>query len=1154
MRIKELHIRNIASIEKGDIDFENGLRDAISGEVAPLFLISGDTGAGKTVLLDCIAMALYKKTPRLDGVTNVTRNEYVNTEGETLRVASIEQYTRLGISERDECYSEVVFEGNDGSTYRARLSLGMQRGRKQLKHRPAKWTVKKDEDDWTAGTTEVAHVIQRAVGLTFEQFGRMAMLAQGQFASFLIGGKAEREAILEQLTNTERFSLYGAAIKSLFDKANAAYKQTQAEYDTEKTHILEPKEKEALRERRAQLASEQKELDTRIRLNEERVALVDTIEKSREASKAAQEELARLDAIVNGESYKADWAFIHTWDSTTTQRQTLVQLREAREKRENALRKEPAYRETFDRLSADLAQREADIRSLSDEIERSRRWFEERKEWEPIYGKSGEIIQKICQYENYAKEIETLAEQITAETARTAEWKAAVAEATEATRQAYRAVSSKQEEIDALSQKRTEMDPVRINRELDNANKRHTRLEQLRQTLSGIEEDTVEVARLDEAIQQQEQELSTLHTTRIQAEAARQSARERDEKANNLLHTMRTSLEEYLVVLRKRLIAEKTDTCPLCGQPIERIALDKDFEAALTPLEKEKKATEAALAHANAVYEEASRKENTASGILRTQKEAHTKQDHKIALARAKALDTARELGLDTERPLPPQASAALDSTGEIIARLKARQKEAEDLQTRVNRLLEEKKPLEAHKNAAERNKAEADKRLAANEQRILQFRAQKEKDERTSADLVAEISSIVGRSLPGWEKDTASTKETISQGANEYANHQKELDTATLRLEKVQAATRTIRNTRDKILQSHADWDAPVSPEIYACEDINEAWTHLFAEVDATTRTIHECAQKITDSVSALNAYYATSGMTEAALETLIARENELAEARRRINDIQAHRTSRRDAIADARKRIEEASLKLGIADERETPDLQLLREEKAALSQARDQLLSQIASIDGKLEEDRRNEERFRQIAARLEATRKNYDKWDRLNKRFGGTRFRTLVQSYILRPLLNNANIYLARITDRYKLTCSEENEQLSILVLDRYNKDQVRSATVLSGGERFMISLALSLALSSLNRPDMNVDILFIDEGFGTLDEKSLDSVMSTLERLQEIAGQNGRRVGVISHREELDERIPVQIRVVKKGEGRSRVEFSGIALPSQAPHA
>ena len=89
---------------------------------------------------------------------------------------------------------------------------------------------------------------------------------------------------------------------------------------------------------------------------------------------------------------------------------------------------------------------------------------------------------------------------------------------------------------------------------------------------------------------------------------------------------------------------------------------------------------------------------------------------------------------------------------------------------------------------------------------------------------------------------------------------------------------------------------------------------------------------------------------------------------------------------------------------------------------------------------------------------------------------------------------------------------------------------------------MISLALSLALSSLNRSDMNIDILFIDEGFGTLDEKSLDSVMSTLEKLQEIAGQSHRRVGIISHREELEERIPVKIKVTRKGEGRSLVEI------------
>ena len=87
---------------------------------------------------------------------------------------------------------------------------------------------------------------------------------------------------------------------------------------------------------------------------------------------------------------------------------------------------------------------------------------------------------------------------------------------------------------------------------------------------------------------------------------------------------------------------------------------------------------------------------------------------------------------------------------------------------------------------------------------------------------------------------------------------------------------------------------------------------------------------------------------------------------------------------------------------------------------------------------------------------------------------------------------------------------------------------------------MISLALSLALSAMNRTDLNVDILFIDEGFGTLDAKSLETVMSTLRRLPQINGQSGRRVGVISHREELTEEIPCQIQLHRSGAGRSRI--------------
>ena len=251
MKLKELHIRNIASIESADIDFEHGLNDAVTGDPASIFLISGDTGAGKSVILDGISMALYKKTPRIADVANVTKNEFTDTEGESIRVASIEQYTRLGISEKDDSYSEVVFEGNDGKTYHARLTLGIKLGNKDkttgirpLKHKSPVWEIRVEDSDWTKDSVE--QTILQAVGLDFQQFGRMAMLAQGQFANFLTGDKKEREAILEQLTNTQHFTAYGEAIQSLWKKAKDAQSQIQTQYDTEKPHTLSDEQVEQI--------------------------------------------------------------------------------------------------------------------------------------------------------------------------------------------------------------------------------------------------------------------------------------------------------------------------------------------------------------------------------------------------------------------------------------------------------------------------------------------------------------------------------------------------------------------------------------------------------------------------------------------------------------------------------------------------------------------------------------------------------------------------------------------------------------------------------------------------------------------------------------------------------------------------------------------
>ena len=245
MKIKELHLRNIASIEKADIDFESGLNDIVTGSPASIFLISGDTGAGKSVILDGISMALYKKTPRIIDVQNKTNNNFTDDQGDSISINSIEQYTRLGISYKDECYSEVAFEGNDGKEYHAKLELGLTKSNKKdkdgnylIKHSTPVWTVKVGSDDWQKVEAKTGQPILDAVGLTFEQFGRMAMLAQGQFASFLTGDKKERESILEQLTNTEHFTAYGEAIKRLFDNAKTAQKTAQTAFDTEEEHTL----------------------------------------------------------------------------------------------------------------------------------------------------------------------------------------------------------------------------------------------------------------------------------------------------------------------------------------------------------------------------------------------------------------------------------------------------------------------------------------------------------------------------------------------------------------------------------------------------------------------------------------------------------------------------------------------------------------------------------------------------------------------------------------------------------------------------------------------------------------------------------------------------------------------------------------------------
>jgi DNA repair protein SbcC/Rad50 len=186
----------------------------------------------------------------------------------------------------------------------------------------------------------------------------------------------------------------------------------------------------------------------------------------------------------------------------------------------------------------------------------------------------------------------------------------------------------------------------------------------------------------------------------------------------------------------------------------------------------------------------------------------------------------------------------------------------------------------------------------------------------------------------------------------------------------------------------------------------------------------------------------------------------------------------------------------------------------------------------------------------ARALEARRSEAEVWKTLGDLIGshdGKKFKVFAQSLTLDALLLHANAHLRELARRYRLE-RVPGHDLDLQVVDGDMGDEVRSVASLSGGESFLVSLALALGLASLSSETTQVETLFIDEGFGTLDPETLEVALATLDALQ----ATGRQVGIISHVSGLAERIGVQVRVVKQGGGRSRLVVegdAGIVVPS-----
>jgi exonuclease SbcC len=195
--------------------------------------------------------------------------------------------------------------------------------------------------------------------------------------------------------------------------------------------------------------------------------------------------------------------------------------------------------------------------------------------------------------------------------------------------------------------------------------------------------------------------------------------------------------------------------------------------------------------------------------------------------------------------------------------------------------------------------------------------------------------------------------------------------------------------------------------------------------------------------------------------------------------------------------------------------------------------QLIQRQGEIKQTLTTDHARREAQRKNFMAIERQRETYDLWTQLSSLIGskeGDKFRRFAQGLTLDHLVYLANRQLERLHGRYLLN-RRPGEELSLEVMDTWQADVARDTKTLSGGESFLVSLALALALSDLVSHKTSIDSLFLDEGFGTLDAETLEAVLDALDNLN----ASGKMIGVISHIEALKERIPTQINV-KKGEG------------------
>ena len=507
----------------------------------------------------------------------------------------------------------------------------------------------------------------------------------------------------------------------------------------------------------------------------------------------------------------------------------------------------------------------------------------------------------------------------------------------------------------------------------------------------------------------------------------------------------------------------------------------------------EYRAVEAALARHRQDREAAERQRDAAREAL----EAHPLQ-RELAAIEASERDAWLEAEREASETRRREARERLDELARAEAELAPLEQALQEGHVALAR-------LEAEKRHADTALAELDERLPPlrEERELLSRRLAARLGEHASPD--------------AWQQHLDARQEQARQARDaaqaRWHTAQQEQQRLAQRVEHEAERLEGLRRERDTLARELADWRA-AHPEL-----TDATLTRLLAQSDEAARDEERQVE-------------AADQARQRAAATLAERRDALLRHRRDQGLIEETEQENQeddrdeallgDTVAEALRRRREA---LEEAEAELTPRLE-------EAQRARDEAAFALSDDD-------RRRERRKAGQTELEAAQAEFRRWGQINELIGsadGKAFRRIAQAYNLEQLLEHANAHLSGLSRRYRLV--RGGSPLGLLVVDVDMGDERRSVHSLSGGETFLVSLALALGLASMASGELTIESLFIDEGFGSLDPQSLALAMEALDGLQAL----GRRVGVISHVQEMHERIPVQIQVEPLGNGTSRAKL------------